>query len=102
MFLEKQNPVGNTGMLLLKIQIQKDMKKNKQRVRERGKCVRNLISLDGFYTRAVSSVHKWKTQAAHHDTRDTNTKAQDEHVKPNLVCPTASQLRVIADETVKQ
>ncbi len=45
-FLEKQNPVGSTGMLLLKIQIQKDMKRN--RVRERGKCVRNLISLDGF------------------------------------------------------
>ncbi len=44
MFLEKQNPVGSTGMLLLKIQ--NDMKKN--RVRERGKCVRNLISLDGF------------------------------------------------------
>ncbi len=34
MFLEKQNPVGSTGMLLLKIQIQKDMKEQSKRERE--------------------------------------------------------------------
>lgn len=91
-------------MLLLKIQIQTQKNKNnnnQQRVRRRGKCVRNLISFDGFYTRPVSSVHKWKTQTSHHNTSDTNRKSQDEHVKSPLVCPAASQLRVIADETVK-